>query len=64
MITINHSEQLDPVQLMLVQEDMALKHPNLHYTMTPGNDCIWVYWGNMNLYYSFNGTKIVDVQVD
>lgn len=64
MITINNADKLDPVQLMVVQDDMASKHPNLHYTITPGNNCIWVYWGSINLYYIFNGTKLVDVQID
>ena len=64
MITINNADKLDPVQLLVVQDDMASKHPNLHYTITTGNDCIWVYWGSINLYYIFNGTKLVDVQID
>jgi hypothetical protein len=35
-----------------------------HYTMTKGNDCIWVYYGHMNLYYIFRGGKLVDIQID
>jgi hypothetical protein len=32
--------------------------------MTQGNDCIWVYWGRMNLYYIFKEGRIHDIQVD
>lgn len=35
-----------------------------HYTMTKGNDCIWVYYGPMNLYYIFKNGKIHDIQID
>jgi len=34
------------------------------YTMTKGNDCIWVYYGAINLYYIFKEGKIHDIQVD
>ncbi len=65
MITINNADKLDPIQLMVVQEDIVRRHPNLSsYTITTGNNCIWVYWGGINLYYIFNGTKLVDVQID
>ena len=35
-----------------------------HYTMAKGNDCIWVYYGLMNLYYIFKNGKIHDIQID
>lgn len=67
MITVHNSEKMDPVQMMMVQEDMERKYPGKDYTMTPGNNCIWVYWGStvpMNLYYIFDGTRIADIQCD
>ncbi len=63
MITIHDSEHLDPVHLLAVQADMEKKGVT-HYTVTRGNDCLWVYHGQINLYYIFNGSKIVDIQVD
>jgi hypothetical protein len=32
--------------------------------MTEGNDCIWVYYGNINLYYIFREGRIHDIQID
>lgn len=43
---------------------MEKHNPNIHYTMTPGNECVWVYWGNINLYFIFKNGRISDVQVD
>ena len=63
MITIHNADKMDPVQIMQVQADMKRKGVE-YYTMTPGNDCIWVYYGSMNLYYIFRGTEIIDVQID
>ena len=45
--------------------DYMEKHsPDVFYTMTPGNNCVWVYYGSMNLYFIFREGKIVDVQID
>ncbi len=58
---------MNPLEMILVAEDMERKYPDLQYTMTAGNDCIWVYWGStvpMNLYYIFKEGRIVDIQVD
>ena len=63
MITIHDAEHLDPVQLLAVQADMQRKGVT-YYTVARGNDCIWVYYGQMNLYYIFRGTEIVDIQID
>jgi hypothetical protein len=54
---------LNPLEVILVEEDMAKKGIS-NYTMTKGNDCIWVYYGSMNLYYIFNEGKIHDIQID
>jgi hypothetical protein len=32
--------------------------------MTQGNECIWVYYSNMNLYFVFRDGRVVDVQID
>lgn len=47
-----------------VGEYMDARHPSVHYTMTPGNDCVWVYFGSQNWYFIFRNGKIADVQID
>jgi len=47
-----------------VGEYMSARHPNVHYTMTPGNNCVWVYFGSQNWYFIFRDGKIADVQID
>ena len=50
--------------MIQVADYMEKKHPNVLYTMTPGNDCIWVYYSFMNLYFIFRNGRIADVQID
>jgi hypothetical protein len=62
-ITINPT--LNPLEVILVEDYMKQHHPRVtHYTMTQGNDCIWVYYSYMNLYFIFNNGRIADVQID
>lgn len=62
-ISINPS--LNPLEVIQVKDYMDTKNPQVtHYTMTRGNDCIWVYYSFMNLYFIFRGGKIHDVQID
>lgn len=56
-------EDLNPLEVILVEDDMARKGIK-GYTMTKGNDCIWVYYGPMNLYYIFREGRIHDIQID
>ncbi len=58
------STRLNEFEMIQVGEYMEKHHPNVLYTMTEGNNCIWVYWGNMNLYFIFRDGKIADVQID
>lgn len=55
--------ELNPLEVFLVEDDMSRKGIT-HYTMAKGNDCIWVYYGSMNLYYIFKNGKIHDIQID
>jgi hypothetical protein len=55
--------ELNPLEVMVVEEDMARRGVTT-YTMTKGNDCIWVYYGSMNLYYIFKEGRIHDIQID
>jgi hypothetical protein len=34
------------------------------YTIQPGNECIWVSYGQVNCYYLFNESKLIDIQFD
>jgi hypothetical protein len=43
---------------------MQENRPTTLYTMTPGNNCIWVYFGNQNWYFIFRNGKIADIQID
>lgn len=56
---------LNPLEVILVEEWMTQRLPKVtHYTMTEGNDCVWVYYGSMNLYFVFKNGRVVDVQID
>ena len=61
MISIHPA--LNPLEVILVEEDMAKKGIT-SYTMTLGNNCIWVYYSFMNLYYIFKEGRIHDIQID
>lgn len=65
MPNISIHPRLNPLEVILVEEHMSKNSPNVaHYTMTEGNDCIWVYYGSMNLYYIFKDGRIHDIQID
>ena len=65
MANITIKPTLNPLEVILVEEYMTRQWPKVtHYTMTEGNDCIWVYYSNMNLYFVFRDGKVVDVQID
>jgi hypothetical protein len=63
MPNISIHPDLNPLEVILVEEDMARKGIT-NYTMTKGNDCIWVYYSFMNLYYIFKEGRIHDIQID
>ena len=56
-------KEINEFEAMLVIEDLRQKGI-VHYTMRPGNNCIWVSFGLVNSYYIFNHGRIVDIQVD
>ena len=65
--TLYRADELNEFEVMTVGEWMEQRYPNVYYTMAPGNDCVWVYWGSsvpMNLYFIFREGRIFDVQVD
>jgi hypothetical protein len=54
---------LNPIEVMQVRIDLERKGIT-NYTMHPGNDCIWVWFGNQNWYYIFRDGQIADIQID
>jgi hypothetical protein len=62
--TVNHPELMNEFEMIQVSEYMQTNHPAVYYTMTPGNECIWVYYSHINMYFIFRGGKIVDIQID
>ena len=58
-------DKLNEFEIIIVQDYMAKHRPDItHYTMAPGNECIWVWYGQINEYFIFHDGKLVDVQID
>ena len=55
---------MNEFEMIQVGDYMEKTYPEVHYTMTPGNNCIWVYYSFMNLYFIFRDGKIADIQID
>ena len=65
MSNISIHPALNPLEVILVEDWMKQNKPTVTaYTMTRGNDCIWVYWSYMNYYFIFREGKIHDIQID
>ena len=54
---------LNPLEVIVVTEALAKKGVT-HYTLAPGNDCIWASYNAVNEYYIFSKGLLVDIQVD
>jgi hypothetical protein len=56
---------LNPLEVIQVDDYMVKHYPKVtSYTMTLGDNCIWVYYSYMNLYFIFREGKIHDIQID
>jgi len=65
MSNIDINPKLNPLEVILVEDYMTKRYPNVtHYTMTQGNECIWVYYSYINMYFIFHAGKIHDIQID
>jgi len=62
--TLFRPELLNEFEVLQVADYMEQKYPDLRYTMAPGNQCIWVYYQSINLYFVFRAGKIAEIQVD
>jgi hypothetical protein len=54
---------LNPLEVLVVTEALAKKGIT-HYSLLPGNDCIWASYNTINEYYIFSQGLLVDVQID
>jgi hypothetical protein len=54
---------LNPLEVIVVAEALAKKNIT-HYSLLPGNDCVWASYNSINEYYIFAKGLLVDVQVD
>jgi hypothetical protein len=58
-------DKLNEFEVIVVQDYMAKHRPTVtNYTMTPGNECIWVWYGQINEYFIFHNGKLADIQID
>ena len=48
----------------IVREYMMRKYPSALYNMAKGNDCVWVSFNNVKMYFIIRDNKIADIQVD
>jgi hypothetical protein len=61
MIRIDPS--LNEFEVLVVAEKM--KDRNIQsYSLIPGNECIWAYYGQINEYFIFRDGRLVDIQID
>lgn len=61
MITIDPT--LNELEVMVVAEKLKEKGVE-HYTLRPGNGCIWAYYGYISEYYIFSKGHLIDIQID
>mgnify|MGYP003336181594 CR=1 FL=1 len=54
---------LNPLEVILVNEEMERRGIK-SYTLVPGNNCIWAYYGQINEYFIFRDGCLVDIQID
>jgi len=59
--------KLNPLEVLVVTEHMK-ERGREHYSLLPGNRCIWATSGSssvpINEYFIFRDGKLVDIQID
>ena len=50
-------------EAIVVMENLKKKGVT-HAVLTPGNNCVWAYYGVINEYYIFSKGLLVDIQID
>jgi hypothetical protein len=61
---LSNPELMNEFEMIHVGEYMERNKPDTHYTMAPGNECIWVWFHDQNWYFIFRDGKIADIQID
>ena len=59
-----NGDQINEFELIKVADYMYRHHPDVLYTIAPGNNCIWVYYSYINQYFIFRDGIIADIQID
>jgi hypothetical protein len=54
---------LNPLEVMVVADRLDQRGVK-SYTLIPGNNCIWAYYGPFNEYYIFRDGRLADIQID
>lgn len=54
---------MNEFETIVVQEDLARKGIQ-HYSMRPGNDCVWVSYHQTECYYIFRNGRLAEIQFD
>jgi hypothetical protein len=54
---------MNEFEVLVVSEDLRQRGIT-DYTLQPGNDCIWAYYGVINSYYIFRDGKLAEIQYD
>ena len=49
---------------VIVNEYMKRKYPNRQYSLTKGNNCVWVMMNNINMYFIIKDNKIIRIDID
>ena len=62
--TVHDGHKINVFELMLACHDFEKNSNNRPYDVYPGNNCVWISSGGLNLYYIFRDGKIADIQVD
>jgi len=66
-VRILDGDRINEFEMLTVLDYMQNKYPAQHYTMSPGNQCVWVAWGSsvpINFYFVFREERIADIQID
>lgn len=48
----------------VVKKYLEEKEPNAAWTARPGNNCVWVSKGRLEMYYFVKDGKVVDIVID
>jgi hypothetical protein len=54
---------MNEFEVIIVTNELV-KRGVTHYTMRPGNNCIWVSYNGLETYWIFQEGKLVDIQID